>query len=129
MLYQGLATTAELSSTFDHPWQIADQERAFAACCAYVPSRESVSSVCGPWLATQTCSVADLGTGRKVTGNEVTTLLLNQALDYFQKAPLSITSSLSTFLHDVDSGVVVESRTIMRVFSRFTDFFAFKVAQ
>jgi hypothetical protein len=84
MLYQGPSTPTELSNAFDKAWQVSDQEGAFAA-FNYAPSGDSVSTGCAPLLVASGCVRADLKAGLKVTGTDVSALLLNQALDYFQK--------------------------------------------
>jgi hypothetical protein len=84
MIRQGAASASEIDTMLSHAWRFPDQEKAFSG-CVYAASRNSVSSVCGPWLGSQGCTVVDLRDGIKVQGSEITALLLNQALDYFQK--------------------------------------------
>lgn len=84
MINQGPAAPTEVDTMLAHAWRLPDQEKAFSG-CVYAPSLDSVSSVCSPWLDSQGYAVAQLKGGIKVQGSEITALLLNQALDYFQK--------------------------------------------
>jgi hypothetical protein len=81
----GSASSQDLSSFLTHAWQLQHQESAFGP-ISFSDTTNSVASICGTYLESQGYKGGNLQPGLKIHGQDITVLLLNQALEYFQKS-------------------------------------------
>lgn len=81
----GPASDNDISSFLAHAWQLQHQERAFGG-GPFVDTTNSVANFCGPHLDSLGYTNADLMSGLRIQGEDITVLFLNQALEYFQKS-------------------------------------------
>jgi hypothetical protein len=133
MNYLGSTTPIDIDNVLNHSWALADQLRIFGS-VPFVASTDSVSSICGPFLNGQACTSSDIATskGISVEGHEITSLFLNQALEYFQRGLCnllaqyvlvdkgfvtwpSVTNYYSSFF-SVHALLCLQGQTITRVF-------------
>src|SRR2546430_4241732 len=86
MNYTGITNQSTIQNVLPRPWAIRVQEQAFGA-IPFASSTDSVASVLGPFLTSQGCNPDDISSnsGLTIEGNDVTGLLLNQAVEYFQR--------------------------------------------
>lgn len=103
------SVTAE--SMQGHSWLADDQKAAFAA-SPFVPSAISVSDYLSPWLTSNGHTSASIRTGLYVQDPQITACLMNQALEFLQRA------LCNTVAHYILAGKGLET------WSRVTNYYA-----
>ena len=83
MTDEGLATI-NIDPYINKTWLLRDQLSAFSA--NFVPNNVSLANLMEPVLTPQAHTDADLRAGVIIEGSDITSALLNQSLEYFQKA-------------------------------------------
>jgi hypothetical protein len=81
----GSSAPNDLGSFSSHAWQLSHQVEAFGK-EVFAYSTNSVGDMCGRQLAAGGYTEAQLETGLRIRGEDLTALFLNQALEYFQKS-------------------------------------------
>jgi hypothetical protein len=76
---------AAIESMVGHSWLGEDQKAAFTA-FPFVPALRSVSTYLSPWLVSNGCDATRVSRGICVGDDQITVCLLNQALDFLQRA-------------------------------------------
>ncbi|CAH0137616.1 MULTISPECIES: hypothetical protein [unclassified Pedobacter] len=83
MTQNGLSTN-DISSLINKSWTLRDQKVAFAG--NFVPSLNPIASLVDPVVSGLHLNRETIKPGLLVEGQDLTNLILNQALEYFQKA-------------------------------------------